>query len=225
VNRNSKPLALILLLFLSLALPRAGAETCATSSDMDEAARTSLEHAARHYFDLAARGDVFNLKQSAIASLASNFGGIEGLVIDQKPVYAAAQASVRASYLLDAPGSAPIPRAEFFCGVWATPQWAGFVINNLPPGRYGLVIQDVTSPKGSYSLTMVVKQEAGAWKLAGFYSKPSQIAGHDGQWFLTKAREYQAKGQSHNAWFYFLTAWDLIAPVDFMSTPKLDKVC
>ena len=28
----------------------------------------------------------------------------------------------------------------------------------------------------------------------------------------------------HNAWFYYLTAWDLLAPVDFMSTPQLDKV-
>ena len=28
----------------------------------------------------------------------------------------------------------------------------------------------------------------------------------------------------HNAWFYYLTAWDLLAPVNFMSTPQLDKV-
>jgi hypothetical protein len=167
---------------------------------------------------------VFDLKQSATASLASNFGGIEGLVLDQKSLYAGGQPTVRAEYLLEAPGTAPIARAEFLCGVWATPQYASFVINNLPPGRYGLVIQDVSTQKGKYALSMVLKQEAGTWKLAGYYSKPEEIGGHDGQWFLSKARDYKAKGTNHNAWLYYLTAWDLTAPVDFIETRSLDKI-
>jgi hypothetical protein len=145
-------------------------------------------------------------------------------VLDQKSTYSGAQPSVRATYLLDAPGNAPIARAEFLCGVWATAQYASFVINNLPPGRYGIVIQDVTTPKGNYTLSMILKQEGAAWKLAGYYSKPSDIGGHDGQWFLTKARDYKTKGMTHAAWFYYLTAWDLMAPVEFISTPKLDKI-
>ena len=221
--RNPKPLALLVLL-LGLALPRAVAETCSSASEMDEPARSALERTARQFFDYAAKGDVFDLKQSAIASLASNFGNIEGVVVDQRSTYAGAQPTVRASYLLEASGTAPIARAVFLCGVWATPGWATFVINNLPPGRYGLVIQDVSTPKGKYALTMVLKQEGGAWKLAGYYSKPAEIGGHDGQWFLTKAREYKAKGANHNAWFYYLTAWDLMAPVDFMGTRALDKL-
>ncbi len=221
--RNPKPLALLVLL-LGLALPRAVAETCSSASEMDEPARSALERTARQFFDYAAKGDVFDLKQSAIASLASNFGNIEGVVVDQRSTYAGAEPTVRVSYLLEAPGAAPIARAEFLCGVWATPGWASFVINNLPPGRYGVVIQDVSTPKGKYALTMVLKQEGGTWKLAGYYSKPAEIGGHDGQWFLTKAREYKAKGASHNAWFYYLTAWDLMAPVDFMGTRALDKL-
>ncbi len=224
MNCNSKLPALLLLGALVLLTSSAVAQTCLTSSDMDQATRSSLEGAARQFFDYAAKGDVYDLKQAAIPSLASNFGGIEGVVIDQKPVYANAQTTVRTSYLLEAPGNAPLARAEFLCGVWATPQFANLVINNLPPGRYGMVIQDVTTPKGPYTLTMILKQEGASWKLAGYYSKPAQIGGHDAQWFLSKAREYKAKAANHVAWFYYLTGWDLSAPVDFMSTPKLDKI-
>ncbi len=222
--RNPKPLALIVFLLCSMAVSRAAAQTCSSTQDMDASTRSALERTARQYFDYAAQGNVFDLKQSATASLASNFGGIEGVVIDQKSAYAGAQPTVRATYLMEAPGTAPIARAEFLCGVWATPQYASFVINNLPPGRYGLVIQDVSTPKGKYALSMILKQEGAAWKLAGYYSKPEEIGGHDSQWFLSKAREYKAKGANHNAWFYYLTAWDLSAPVDFMETRALDKI-
>jgi hypothetical protein len=221
---SHKSLALIVFLLLGLTLPRAGAETCSSVGEMDEATHSALEHTARQFFDYASQGDVFDLKQSAIASLASNFGNIEAVVVDQRSIYAGAQTTVRAAYLLEASGAAPIARAEFLCGVWATPSWATFAIHNLPPGRYAVVIQDVTTPKGKYALTLVLKQEGGAWKLAGYYSKPAEIGGHNGQWFLTKAREYKAKGANHNAWFYYLTAWDVMAPVDFMSTRALDKL-
>jgi len=222
-RRNHKTLALLLLLS-ALMLPRAVAETCLSASEMDEPTRSALERTARQFFDYASQGDVFDLKQAAIASLAANFSGIEGVVVDQKPIYAGAQPTVRASYLLEAPSSTPLARAEFLCGVWATSSWASFAINNLPPGRYGVVIQDVSTGKGKYALTVVLRQEGGAWKLAGYYSKSEEIGVHDSQWFLAKAREYKTKGANLNAWFYYLTAWDLAAPVDFMSTRALDKL-
>ena len=223
IDSNRKSLATAFLLLLSLALPRLAAQTCASAAEMDEPTRSSLERTAHQLFDYASKGDAFNLKQSSTSSLASNFGGVEGVVIDQRSIYSGAQATVRAAYLLDASG-ATTGRAEFMCGVWATPSWVTFGINNLPPGRYGVVIQDVSTSKGKYALTMILKQEGGAWKLAGYYSKPEDLGGHDGQWFLAKAREYKAKGSTRVAWFYYLTAWDLDAPVDFMSTRALDKL-
>lgn len=220
--RNAKLFAVMMLLLVSAS--RVVAQTCTSAQEMDESTRSSLERTARQYFDYASKGDVFDLKQSATAGLASNFSGIEGLVVDQRSIYSGAQATIRASYVLDESGAAPSARAEFLCGVWATPQYASFVINNLPPGHYGLVIQDVTTSKGKYALSMVLKQEGGAWKLAGYYSKPQEIGGHDAQWFLSKAREYKTKGAAHSAWFYYLAAWDLSAPVDFMDNRGLEKI-
>ena len=223
MHHHCKFLVLMVLL-PGVLLTRSLAQTCSSAAEMDAATRSALERTAGQFFGYASRGDVFDLKQSAIPSLSSNFGSIEAVVVDQRSLFAGAQSTMRAAYVLEASGTAPVAQAEFLCGVWGTPSWATFVISNLPPGRYGLVIQDVNTPKGGYTLTMVLKQDGGAWKLAGYYSKPAEIGGHDGQWFLSKAREYKAKGATRNAWFYYLTAWDLMTPVDFISTPRLDKL-
>ncbi len=39
-----------------------------------------------------------------------------------------------------------------------------------------------------------------------------------------RAREFKAKGQFHNAWFYLVEARDLLVPVPFMYTQKTDKL-
>jgi len=70
----------------------------------------------------------------------------------------------------------------------------------------------------------VLQQEAGAWKLGGYYVKIAQINGHDGLWFGQQARQFKTKGQAHNAWFYQLEARELLVPVPFMSTLETDKL-
>ena len=82
----------------------------------------------------------------------------------------------------------------------------------------------ITGSKDPATLTMILQDMGGSWKLAGYYPRLNSIGGHDGQWYLTQARQYKAKNQLHNAWFYYLTAWDLLAPVDFMGNPHLDRL-
>ena len=49
-------------------------------------------------------------------------------------------------------------------------------------------------------------------------------AGHDGLWYLQQARDYKSKGQTHNAWFYYLNSYDLLQPATFMNTKMLSKI-
>jgi hypothetical protein len=133
----------ISLLTLGLNAP---AETCSDAHDMDAATRSSMEQAALQMFNSLSRGDAAAMRQNAIASLASNFAGVEGAINANKPILAGGQASVRATYLLEAGGTATLERAEFLCGVWGTPQFVGFSLPNLPPGRVGLVIEYVKTP-------------------------------------------------------------------------------
>jgi hypothetical protein len=69
-----------------------------------------------------------------------------------------------------------------------------------------------------------VFQDTGGWKIADFRIRPESVQGHDGIWFLEQARQFKSKGQNHNAWFYYLTSWDLLAPVPFMDTRLLNKI-
>ncbi|PYX91566.1 MAG: hypothetical protein DMG71_19885 [Acidobacteria bacterium] len=219
----------LLVLFLAMFLaPQAWSETCLSSGDMDAATRTALETAGKRYFDMAARGDVASLRQNAIPSLANDFSGVEAAVKDNQTNFAGAQATPRPPFLLKEEGNAPAQRAEFFCGVFGsrgqTADSAVFVIPNLAPGNYGIVTLDVPASKGAHTLSFVLQQMGAEWKLGGFYARAAQVSGHDSNWFIQKAREYKAKGQMHNAFFYYREAEELISPVPFMSTLATDKL-
>lgn len=200
------------------------AETCMTAEEMDANTRAALESTGKRFYDLVARGDTASLRQSSIPAVASDFGGIEAAVTENKAVLSAGKATTRPPYLLQAGGNQPIARAEFYCGIFNSPDRVGFVIPNLPPGNYGVVIEDVSSDKGPYTVSFVLQQQGTDWKLGGFYVKSGQVGGHDGNWFITKAQEFKNKGQRHNAYFYYWEARELMAPVPFMGTSQLDKL-
>lgn len=203
------------------------AQTCREADEIDPSTRSAIESAAKSILAMSVAGDVAGLRAAAIPSLAASFGGIEQAVSDNKAGLAG-PVVIRKTYLLDVPGTAPVERAEFFCGVFGangnTANSAGFVLPNLLPGRYAVVIIDVNGSKGPHTLSEILQQMGGAWKLAGYYAKPGQVSGHNADWYVQKAREFRQKGQVHNAWFYFLEARDLTAPVPFMSTLKLDRL-
>ena len=197
--------------------------SCSVGNDVDAATRSGIAQTAQQVTDYTVQGDLFNLRQGSTGTLAGSFGGIEAVIGEYKPSLAGATARIRNLYVLDAKGSQPLETAEFFCGIMNSPDATAFRLNGLLPGQYAIIIQDLTAPKMPFILTQILKNE-GTWKLAGFYLKPVQLAGHNAAWFLEKARDYKARGQSHNAWFYYLAAWDVTAPVQFMSTRPLDKL-
>ena len=204
------------------------AENCTTAADMEAATRSALLSAGQRYFDFATRGDTTPLRQAAIPSLASDFSGIETTVKDNQSALAGSKATPRPPFLLEADGTAPITRAEFYCGVFGrngqTADSAAFYLNSLPPGKYAVVILDVSSPKGPRTVSWILQQQGAEWKVGGLYIKASEIAGHNSDWFMARAREFHTKGQAHNAWFYYLEARSLISPLPFMSTAVTDKL-
>jgi hypothetical protein len=203
-------------------------QTCLTTSDMDDATKTALMNTGQNYFQMMSTGDSATLKQNAIPSLASDFSGIENAVKDNQSNLSGLKAQARPPFLLQAEGSAPQDRSEFLCGVFGpngqTSDSAVFQIPNLPLGSYGIVIMDATTGKGPYTVTFVLEKQGTAWKLGGLYVKQVQAAGHDGNWFAARARDFKAKGKNESAWLYFLQARELLVPVSFMSTMLTDKL-
>ncbi len=198
-HKMSRSNAWLILPLLMLAFTCAGhAQTCLTASDMDEATKSALSDTAQSYFAMVARGDAAALKQDSIAGLAANFSGIETAVRDNQSNLAGAKAAARPPFLLQAEGTAPLERAEFLCGVFGpngqTAESAVLMIPNLPPGHYAFVALDVATTKGAYTFSVVLQQEGTAWKLGGLYIKPSQTAGHDGEWYAQPGARIQSQG-------------------------------
>ncbi len=218
----------VLLGVLMSIVSAARAQTCQTAADMDAVTQTVLQTTAKRYFDMAARGDTASLQQNSIPSVAASFAGIEAAVKDNQTAFSGAVATVRPAYLLTADGTETAARAEFLCGVFGTKgqtaNSAVFVLNNLPPGKYGVAILDVKGTADSRTLTLILQPIGPDWKLAGFYAKQSQLGGHDSTWFAQRAHEFKTKGQNRNAWLYLHQAIALTSPVDFMSTLATDKL-
>ncbi len=204
------------------------AQSCKTSSELDDAPRAAITTAGQRYFDLAAKADVASLRQSATSSLASDFSGIETTIKDHQQNLAGVQAIVKSVFLLEAEGTAPSPRAEFLCGVFGkngqTSGSAIFELDNLTPGKYAIVLLDVPSPRGRIMFSEILQLAGTDWKLGGLYIKAAQVDGHDSDWFVARARDYKTKGQLHNAWFYYLEASNLISQLPFMATAATDRL-
>lgn len=228
LNKNPLRLTRVCLITLLMCAGISRAQTCFTAADMDEPTRTALQNAGKRYFDMAARGDTTSLRQNAIPSLAADFTGVESAIKDNQASLSGAQATPRAPFLLKAEGNAPLQRAEFLCGVFGpsgqTSNSAEFVITNLAPGNYGIVTLDATASKGPRTVSFVLQQQGTDWKIGGLYMKDPQIKGHDGNWFAEQARAFKSKGQTHDAWFYYLEARELLVPVPFMYTQATDKL-
>lgn len=219
---------LLKILFLAAFWPGTlWAQTCLTVDDIEAKTRTALEAASARYFTMVAQGDAAGLRQNSIAGVAADFGGIEAAIKDNQSNLTGSKGTLRSLFELQAIGKDPLPRAEFLCGVFGktgqTANSAVIVLSNLPPGDYALAVFDANS-KIPFTVSFVLQQAGSEWKVGGLYAKASQVGGHDGQWFLDRARELKAKGKNRSAWLFYLEARDLLSPVPFMSTLATDKI-
>jgi len=216
---------------------RASGQSCQAGEELETPMRTSLEAAALQFFGFAAKGDAAGLRSFAIPSVADNYSGIAAAVQDNQAALGQAKPKVRSEFLMTAAGDAPLDRVEFLCGVFGklgqTSSSAVFTLNNLPPGKYGVVILDAGTDvpakpavldDARQAVAFILQDVSGVWKLGGFYVKPTLAAGHDSGWFAEQARAFAAKGQAHNAWYYFLEARNLASVVPFMSTRETDRL-
>jgi hypothetical protein len=204
------------------------AQECSQASEIDPTVRAAIDNAAMQFIQYASYGDVQDLRQASTPALAASFGGVQNAVTHDKGLLGD-QVTIRREYFLDASkATVKMPRAEFFCGVFGsnghTPSSASFVIPNLDPGMYALVLTNAAGGKVPYMVTVVLQNLQNHWKLAGYYPKPTQVAGHDAVWYVQQARKYKQQGELHNAWFYYVLAWEIYSPVDFMSSLQLDKL-
>jgi hypothetical protein len=214
------------ILFLTLSEP-AFAVTCTTQSQLGAADRSQLQQAALALAGHVQAGDSAAVKAQTIAAVAAQFDAISSSIAGIQPTVQHATLTVNELYSLDATDLKAAQDAEFFCSLPTSTLTVEISIPNLPPGRYALAVVHATGVKNPQALSMVMANDpAGSsnWKLAGFFVRPMTMGGHDGVWYWRQARDYVAKKQLWDAYFYYQTAQFLLDPVDFLSSPNLEKL-
>lgn len=189
--------------------------------------RTVLAQSAQMLAMNVEAGNAAAVQAHTIAAVASQFGGIANTIQQISAPIQHAMLTVDSLYILDATDLKSAQESQFFCGVPGSSLTVEVTIPNLPPGRYALAIVHATGVKEPQQLSLVLQNDpvgSPDWKLAGFFTRPMTMGGHDGLWFWQQARQYAAKKELGPAWFYYQTAQNLLTPVDFISSPNLQKL-
>jgi hypothetical protein len=197
----------------------ARAGSCKTQSQMTAAQRDALSSAARSIVGEVQTGDVQALRANTIPA---EFGGISGSVDSLKPLVQRAAITVDSLYALDnSTEGAGAGRADFYCG---TPVVV-LNFNDLPRGSYALAILHATGVPQPQQISLILSETSGQrWMLGGFFPKPILETGHDGLWYWVSARKYAQRNMNWDAWFYYRVAAYFLNPVEFLSSPNLDKL-
>lgn len=215
---------LAMVLMLSPAAFKALAVSCTMQGEMTDDQRSALLQSARKIALAVQDGDSAAVRSMTIASVAARFDPIAASIQRVAPSITQAVITIDAMYLLDASDLKSVQdQTQFFCDAPNNALHEEVTIPQLPPGNYGLAIVHATGVKNPQQLALLLEKE-GDWRLAGFFSKPLLFAGHDSLWYWSRARTFQQGGQAWNAHFYYQIASNLASPVQFLSTPNLQKL-
>jgi hypothetical protein len=206
--------------------PCGHAEVCTTQAKMQPALRDGLADAAQALAAAVQANDTAKVRAATVAEYAKDFSGSEFLIRSTSSKIAGETLAVTSIYGLDAtarPAGAGAD-AEFTCPLSGTTLEADFSIPALPPGNYGFAMVEATGGPQPWLLSFLLRQDGGAWKMAGFYPHARTAAGHDGKWYWTEAREATKAKQPWAAWLLYGEAYSLLRPANFLDSSHLDKL-
>lgn len=213
---------------LVIAVPAAGfAASCTSQAALTPQDRGTLASIGEQLSDAVIRQDTSALQSVLLPSLSGQWDGIRGAVEQAAPVVKGGKAQLRNLYLLDATMLTAPADTQFFCSNQNGSMTVTISMHSLPPGRYALILSDATGATMAGQMAFVLAWDqtgAPGWKLGGFSAREGDFNGHDGVWYWTRARELAQSNLPWAAWYCYDAAHYLELPVDFISSPNLDKL-
>lgn len=208
-----------------LAPAASSAASCTSQAELGSLDRDALSTAASRLANAVVAQDFTTLQAMLLPEEASEWSGIRSAVEQSAPLLSGGQIQIRNLYLLDASNQTAPADTQFFCSNTSGSLTITITMNALPPGRYAVILADASGSAhaGQMGLILAWDPPATAWKLAGLTIRPGVFSGHDGVWYWTRGREL-ARPDPWSAWFSYDAARYLLLPVDFLSSPNLDKL-
>jgi hypothetical protein len=203
------------------------AASCTTQSELTPTDRGNLASLGEQLSDAVLRQDTSALQTVLLPAVSAQWEGIRGAVEQAAPLVKGGKVQLRNLYLLDASTLTTPSDTQFFCSNANGSMTVTISMHALPPGKYALVLSDAAGAPLAGQLGFVLVWDAtGApgWKLGGFSARQGTFGGHDSVWYWTRARELARSNLPWAAWYCYDTARYLALPVDFLSSPNLDKL-
>ena len=216
-----------------LALPIAGyGASCTTQAALLSQDRDALVAAGGRLSVAILQQDDATLKAALLPAEAGEWDGIHDAVEQAAPLVKGGRVQLQNVYLLDATTLTAPADTQFFCSNASGSLTVTINMRALPPGRYAVVLADAAgAPLGGELGLVLAWSGTGAdagWKLAGLNVRQGVLDGHDGVWYWTRARELarsdQPRSDSWSAFYSYEAARYLLLPVDFISSPNLEKL-
>jgi hypothetical protein len=210
-----------------LATPSASlAASCTTQAELLPQDRNALAATAGRLSEAVLQQDYPALQAALLPAVAQEWGGIRGAVEQAAPLVKGGQIQLRSLYLLDASSQAAPADTQFFCSNSSGSLTVTITMRALPPGRYALALADAAGAPlgGQLGFILAWDGPVNGWKLGGLSVRQGIFDGHDGVWYWSRARELAKADLPWNAWYCYEAARSLLVPVDFLSSPNLEKL-
>ncbi len=209
-----------------LAAPAASlAASCTSQAELSPQDRAALAEAGEQMTEAVIGEDLITLKADLLPAEASAWDTISAAVDQAQPLMQGGHAQLRDVYLLDASNQTAPADTQFYCSNASGSLTVTISMRALPPGRYALILADAAGAPmgGQLGLILAWDSPDAAWKLAGLSIHQGIFDGHDGIWYWERARSLISE-DPWSAWYCYDLARYMLLPVDFLSSPNLDKL-
>lgn len=211
-----------------IAAPAVGfAASCTSQAELTSQDRGTLASIGEQLSEAVVRQDVSALQSVLLPALTNQWEGIRDAVEQAGPLTKGGKIQLRNIYLLDASTQTAPADTQFFCSNANGSMTVSITMHGLPPGKYAVVLSDAAGATLAGQMGFVLVWDvsgAPGWKLGGFSARQGVFGGHDGVWYWTRARDLVRNNMPWAAWYCYDAAHYLEVPVDFISSPNLDKL-
>lgn len=219
--------SLIPVLFLAVPVI-ASAATCTTQSELQPQDRSALAATGERLGMAILQQDYTTLRSAVFPAVASDWDGMHNEVDIGSALVKGGQLQIDSIYLLDASAQTAVADDQFFCSNSSGSLTVTVNMRALPPGKYAVMLMDAVGAQlGGHIGLVLVSDTTGAtpaWKLGGISIRQGSVEGHDGVWYWTRARALASENQPWAAWYAYDMARYLLLPVDFISSPNMEKL-
>ena len=199
------------------------AATCTAQGELSAQDRAALSTLAGHLADAVVNQDINSLQTALLPAESADWTSIRSAIEQAGPIVKGGKAQLRNVYLLDASSQTASADTQFFCSSPTGGLTVTISMRGLPPGRYAIALADAAGAQLAGQMGIVIAWDGSAWRFAGLSTHQGVFDGHDGVWYWTRARGL-AKVDPWSAWYSYDAARFLLLPLDYISSPNLEKL-